>query len=411
MPLTDTTIRNLKPRRRIYGVADGGGLFIEVSPSGTKSWRMRYRWGGRQPKVSFGQYPAISLAVARGKREEVKTAIERDQDPAHVLRAKKKALSPEERALNTFEGFARRWHSDQVEGKVSTARNTIRALEKDVFPLFGSKALADVTIEDVIAVTDRIKKRGKHQMALVTRNIIKRVFDHAIGRGRLRFNPAAAVPAKMIASPQSRDRVLRPKEIGKVLVALDKSSMHRRYKLAVYLLMLTLVRKTELLHAKWDDVDLEKKTLVIPATRMKMKRDHVVYLSDQAVLALEELKGLAGDSEYLFPSGRGRHDRPICKSTVNHVMKDLQTGVEHFVLHDFRRTGSTLLHEKGHPSDVIEKLLAHEVKGVRGTYNRAEYADKRAEILQEWADFVDAQRDSAPKVVLGSFGKKSREAV
>ena len=180
--------------------------------------------------------------------------------------------------------------------------------------------------------------------------------------------------------------------------------MDRRYKLAIYLLMITMLRKTELMHATWSEVNLEERTMVISASRMKMKRDHVVYLSDQATGVLEELKELAHGSRYLFPSNRSHEDKPICKSTINFMLKQLDVDVDRFVLHDFRRTASTLLHEQGHNSDVIEKLLAHEAKGVRGVYNRAQYADQRRQLLQEWADFVDAQREEQPKVILGAFG-------
>jgi integrase len=198
---------------------------------------------------------------------------------------------------------------------------------------------------------------------------------------------------------------LSSEETGRLLRAIYQSSIKRAYKLAIHLLILCMVRKSELIEAKWEELDLEKAEWAIPGERMKKDKPHLVSLSRQAVAMFEELKGLASGSEWVFPS-RGDLKQPIAHSTLNQAVRSLEIDVRDFVIHDFRRTASTHLHEAGFNSDWIEKCLAHETKGIRGVYNRAQYADQRREMLQWWADFVDSQiQDGKGKVIIGPFGK------
>jgi integrase len=441
MALSDTKLRNLKPADKGYQEADEGGLFVEVMPGGSKIWRLRYRVAGRgskQEKITLGDYPTYSLAEARTWRDDCKAlagrglspmalkrgdAIPGDAAPAvkelaqafireWCLKTREKAKIKEEAAkeADTVEAFARRWYAEIVVPNNSNPRNILRALEKDVIPAIGSKQVADVTPSDILAITDKIKNRGADQMALQTRNVLKRLFAYAIAREKTQFNPAAAIEAKFIAQVKSRDVALTPEEIGKLLRAIYQSSMKRAHKLALHLLILCMVRKSELIEAKWEELDLEKAEWAIPGERMKKDKPHLVSLSRQAVAMFEELKGLASGSEWVFPS-RGDLKQPIAKSTLNVAVRALAIDVRDFVIHDFRRTASTHLHEAGFNSDWIEKCLAHETKGIRGVYNRAQYADQRREMLQWWADFVDSQiQDGRGKVIIGPFGKAYRAA-
>lgn len=441
MALSDTKLRNLKPADKGYQEADEGGLFVEVMPGGAKVWRMRYRIGGRgakQEKITLGDYPTYSLAEARSWRDDCKIlagrglspmalrrgdAIPEDAAPAvkelaqafireWCLKTREKAKIKEEaaREADTVEAFARRWYAEIAEPANSNPRNILRALEKDVIPAIGSKQVADVTVTDILAITDKIKNRGADQMALQTRNVLKRLFAYAIAREKTQFNPAAAIEAKFIASARSRDVALSSEEVGKLLRAIYQSSIKRAYKLAIHLLILCMVRKSELIEAKWEELDLEKAEWAIPGERMKKDKPHLVSLSGQAVAMFEELKGLASGSEYVFPS-RGDLKQPIAHSTLNQAVRSLEIDVRDFVIHDFRRTASTHLHEAGFNSDWIEKCLAHETKGIRGVYNRAQYADQRREMLQWWADFVDSQiQDGKGKVIIGPFGKAYQSA-
>lgn len=438
MALTDTKLRNLKPREKAYQEADEGGLFVEVMPGGAKVWRLRYRLAGKQEKVTLGDYPTYSLGEARTWRDDCKALAGRGLSPMALKRGdpvpddtapavkemaqafvrnwcmkaveRAKVKEAQAKAADTVEAFALRWYAEIAEPANSSPRNIKRILDKDVIPALGAKQIADVTVTDILAITDKIKNRGADQMALQTRNVLKRLFAYAIAREKTTFNPAAAIEAKFIAQAKSRDVALTPEEVGRLLRAIYQSSMKRAHKLALHLLILCMVRKSELIEAKWEEIDFDRAEWSIPGERMKKDKPHLVPLSRQAVAMFEELKGLASGSDWVFPS-RGDLKQPIAKSTLNVAVRALEIEVRDFVIHDFRRTASTHLHEAGFNSDWIEKALAHETKGIRGVYNRAQYADQRREMLQWWADFVDSQiQDGRGKVIIGPFGKAYRAA-
>ncbi|WP_176043615.1 tyrosine-type recombinase/integrase [Burkholderia vietnamiensis] len=400
-PLTDTRIKALQPKAARYPVADGGGLILEVMPSGSKIWRYRYSLHGkRQPTVTIGEYPAVALIVARERARRYAEIVASGVSPVADARKDRGAM----KNVDTVREFGEYWIEQQMAGKsVEYQRTTKRALEKDVYPSIGSKPVSGVTPGDVLAICDRIKKRGAPKMALHTRNVLKRMYEYAIARQLVLHNPAQVIVARFVATQESRDRVLSPDEIGHVLRAVYSSSIRRPLKLAIHLLVLTMVRKSELIEARWSEFDLDAGIWRIPAERMKKDREHWVYLAPQAVVMLRELHENRTSQQYVFPSSRGA-DRPIAKSTLNQAVRALDMEVQHFVLHDFRRTASTHLHEMGQPSDAIEKALAHAIKGIKGVYNRAEYAEQRRNILALWADFVDAQIDEGRKVIIGKFG-------
>ncbi len=387
MALTDTAIRALKTREKPYQRADGGGLVLEVMPGGAKVWRLRYRLAGKPEKVTIGHYPAITLAKARLRREEARQDIAGGRSPARDAQAIKRAQREPGAGGNTLAEFARFWLAEVVEKTNRDPRNVRRYVEKDIVPELGAKRLADVTPPDVLDLCDKIKKRGADQSALQVRNVLKRVYAYAIARQRVTMNPAAAIEARYIATAKSRDRALTREEVGKLLRAVYGSSMRRAHKLALHLLLLTMVRKADLIGAKWEHVNLDAGEWEIPET--KTGKPHLVYLSRQARELLVELLKLACGSEYVLPS-RSSLKEPIAHSTLNVAIRAIGVEIADFVLHDFRRTASTHLHEAGFASDVVEKALAHIIGGVRGIYNRAEYADQRRAMLQQWADMVDA---------------------
>lgn len=390
-PLTDTKIKSLKAKSERYRVSDSGGLTLEIMPSGTKAWRYRYQLHGvRQPTLTLGNYPQISLADARKRRDEWAILVARGESPKRAMQAEKSAK------LNTVAAFGTEWLNEQVKGKSGGYVTTMRRLmQKDVYPVLGSMPLADVKPIDILELCDRIKSRGAPKMALLTRNVLRRMYDFAIARQLAETNPAAALVARFIATEESRTRVLSPTEIGQILRGIYASDIRRALKLALNLLFITMVRKAELTEASWGEFDLESAVWDIPAERMKKDKPHRVYLSRQAVAMLNELRTFAGESAYVVPSTRGYKDRPISKSTLNQAVRALSLDVQHFVLHDFRRTASTHLHRMGHSSDAIELALAHKIQGIKGVYNRAEYAEQRRVTLQAWADFVQAQLDGA----------------
>lgn len=434
MSLSDTRLRAFKPTRKVFSESDGGGLYIEVLPTGKKRWGLKYRLPtGKQETIRLGDYPAYSLADARSWRENCKAlsgrgispmALKRgDQIPDNATPAvtelaqafirnwclkaivKIRAREAETKTSNTIEAFARHWYKEIAEPANSDPRNILRILEKDVIPAIGTKQITEVTVSDILEITDKIKNRGADQMALQTRNVLKRMLAYAITREKIRFNPAAAIEAKYIAQAKSRDVALTTEEIGRLLRVIYQSNMKRTHKLALHLLILCMIRKSELIEAKWEELNLEKAEWKIPAERMKKEKSHFVPLSRQAVAIFEELQVLSSASEWIFPSRNDLH-RPICRSTLNCAIRALEIDVRDFVIHDFRRTASTHLHEAGFNSDWIEKCLAHTTKGIRGVYNRAQYADQRREMLQWWSDFVDNQiQDERNKVIIGDSGK------
>jgi len=403
IPLNDKRIKALKPKAKRYLIADGGGLVLEVMTSGSMVWRYRYSLNRKQqPLVTIGDYPAVSLQDARIRARRYAEIVADGVSP--VADAKKDRGAT--KSLDSVRAFADFWYESEIATKSLSYRTvTRRALDKDIYPAIGNKALMEVNAGDVLAICDKVKGRGAPQMALFTRNVVKRMYEYAISRQAATINPGQQLVARYIATPQSRTRVLSPDEVGAVLRTVYASDMSRAYKLALHLLVVTMVRKSELIESEWSEFDLDEGVWRIPAERMKKDREHWVYLSVQAVSMLRELRTLSHSERFVFPMRRGYEDRPIAKSTLNQAVRAMGSNVQHFVIHDFRRTASTHLHEMGHSSDAIEKALAHSIKGIKGVYNRAEYADERRKISQLWANFVDAQIAEEKKVVIGNFAR------
>ena len=264
-------------------------------------------------------------------------------------------------------------------------RTTRRALDKDVLPAIGSKPINAVTPDDIVAICESIKSRGSPKMALHTRNVVKRLYEYLIARQLASGNPADVVSARSIATFDSRTRVLSGEEIGTLLRSIDASSIRRPLKLALHLLVLTMVRKSDLVEARWAEFDLDDARWTIPAARLNADRDQHVYLSRQAVSMLRELHHARASRNFVFPSVRG-DDRPIARSTLNQAVKALGLEVEHFVLHDFRRTASTHLRTMAQESDKPDPASS----GASQEEDQQTAAEKRR-IAQRGADFVDMQ--------------------
>jgi integrase len=388
--LTDLAIRNLKPRDNAYKAADRDGMYVVVSPTGNKTFRFDYRFNGRRETLTIGRYPEVSLTQAREELIKARRQIRDGISPARTKADGKEAR----RDTVMFAGYAALWlENGGLAESTKAMRKTI--LDRDILPVFGKRLLEEIRPSELMALCDRIKARGAPATAVHTREIVGQVYRHAIGRGLQVENPADKIQASKIAVFKPRDRALSPAEIRTFFTALESVATLPTLKLALRLILLTLVRKGELIGGQWPEVDFEQATWTIPGARMKAGRPHVVYLSNQALDILVALKTCAGGSPYLLP-GRYDTEGPISNATLNRVIdvalaKLSAEGreIEPFSVHDLRRTGSTLLHESGFNSDWIEKCLAHEQKGVRAVYNKAEYAEQRRQMLQTWADMVD----------------------
>jgi integrase len=383
MALTDTGIRALKPKQVRYLLTDGRGLCLEVLPSGKLSWLFRYRIKGRPEKVALGRYPDLNLKAARCERDKQATLLAGGRSPAEEKRIARMALSRD----CTVREFSERYYRDIVLRRRKDPSDMRRYLDNEIIPAFGQKPLNQVTAADVQTLVFRKRDSGKESAAAQIRNLIKRVFDYAVVCGVAQVNPALALPTRFITKVRTRTRALTPDEIRLYLHTLYRSNIRRQFKLALHLILLTLVRKNELVLAQWKDVDLEGGEWKIPAENSKTEQPHTIYLSRQATKLLQELKTLAGGSVWVMP-GRSSISMPFSNNAMNQAMGSITFEIPSFTIHDLRRTGSTLLHEKGFASDVIEKALNHQIKGVRGVYNRAEYAEQRRQMLQSWADYV-----------------------
>lgn len=391
--LTDTKLKNLKPQDKLYKVSDRDGLYVAVLTSGTVSFRYDYRINGRRETLVIGQYgrDGISLAEAREELIAAKKLLKAGQSPAAAKRDGIKKI----RGAETFAV-----HTDSYMKHVILADST-RAMkqaviDRDILPVLGNKMMAEITTSMVRDLCDRIVERGGRATAVQAREIISSVYRHANDRGHGLFNPAADIKPSSIAIFKPRERTLTPEEIGLFFRTLDAIGAMGTMKMALKLVLITMVRKGEFTNATWDEIDFKKWTWTIPSDRMKGSRAHVIYLPKQAQDILVGLQMCAGGSEYLV-LGRYNFRKPLSNAALNSlidrtvkIINEDGENIQDFTVHDMRRTASTLLHEAGYPSDWIEKALAHEQKGVRAVYNKAEYARQRAYMLQQWADMIDS---------------------
>jgi len=399
MALTDTALKALKPGAKVYTKADERGLYVEVFPTGGIVWRYRYRLNGKLEKLTLGKYPALTLKNARIKRDEAAQVAAMGTSPAEQKQLAKVAAAD----ATTVAEFGERYFLEVVNKDRQDTTIPRRYFDKSIVPAIGAKPVRDVTTEDVRAIIWKKKDEGFDAAAGNIRGLLKRLFDYAMTCGLVSMNPVLALPMRHVHRAKSRDRALQPDEIRTFLRAAIESNIRRQFKLGLHLILLAMVRKSELLLARWEHVDLDAAEWHIPAENSKTGKPHIVFLSRQAVGLFKELKVLAGGSELVMP-GRGSLTKPFAHNAINTALKTALAGqpIPAFTVHDLRRTASTLLHENSWPSDVVEKALNHTIGGVRGVYNSAEYAPQRREMLQFWADYIE-QLVTTGKVVMGRF--------
>jgi integrase len=389
--LTDVRVRHLKPRERAYQVADGEGLILEIRPSGQKAWLYRYRVYGRQEKLSLGSYPDVSIAKARELHADAKKLVAANRSPAQEKQHERQRYSDD---LQTVAGLAKAYMADHTDKLVSKERAR-HYIEKKILPAIGRKFLDEVTPRDCAAIAEKIKHAGAPEVGRKVLEQLRGLFGYAVDRHLITMNPATQVRAsRVIGERKSRSRVLSGEEIRRYLATVETLPTSQSNRLAFRLILLTLCRKGELIKARREHVDLDRSEWRIPQENAKNRREHLVYLAPQTRDLFARLVALAGDSPWLLP---GRDPRlPITISTLNQALFVAKNRSPDLAwlgtvwIHDLRRTASTHLHELGYSSDVIEKALNHTIDGVRGVYNRAQYADQRRAMLAAWADYVDA---------------------
>ncbi|HEL9749548.1 TPA: tyrosine-type recombinase/integrase [Klebsiella pneumoniae] len=404
MKLTARQVDTSKPKDKPYKLSDGGGLYLLVNPNGSRYWRLKYRVAGKEKLLALGVYPDVTLAEARQKRADAKKVLAAGGDPGQEKQEEKQAK--EQAVANSFERLAMEWHTHKsTSWSEGYAEHLLMYLKKDIFPFIGQKAITDISQVEMLNVLRKMEQRGVLDKLKKTRQACRQIFTYAIITGRAEHNPVSDLAGALKSPKQQHYPHLLVDQIPDFLRALSEYSGSTITRNATRLLMLTGIRTIELRASEWVDIDFDKDIWNIPAERMKMRRPHLVPLSRQVRELLEEIHQLTGRGKYVFP-GRNDAGKPMSEASINQVIKRIgydgkATG------HGFRHTMSTILHEQGYNTAWIETQLAHVDKNsIRGTYNHAQYLDGRREMLQWYADYMQAL-ENGENVVHGSFGKRA----
>lgn len=397
--LTDASAKQALPKASDYKLSDGGGLYLLVKTNGSKCWRYAYRFDGKQKTLAIGIYPAVTLKGARDAMAKAKESLNTGTDPSKAKQDQKRKAVLADGSL--FSLIAREWWEHQKGTWTADHANRILGrLEADAFPYLGDTPIKDITPQDVIAVARRIEARDALDVAARVLQDIRRVCRYAVQTGRLTYNPAIELADILKGRKEEHRPSLPREELPAFLRDLEGYDTRGRLitKQAIELLLLTFVRSGELRGARWEEFNFEEKLWRIPAHRMKMKTEHLVPLSKQAINLLKQIHPISGQYDLVFPSERTRTD---CMSdgtlrlAIFRLGYDGKTaGKSKCVPHGFRATASSILNEQGFNPDAIERQLAHlERNSVRAAYtHHARYLDDRAKMMQWWADYLDAQR-------------------
>lgn len=388
MPLSDTTIRTAKPKDKLYRLTDANGLCLEVTPTGSKLWRYRYRFNGSAKMLALGAYPAVTLLKARQLRDGARQLLIEGTDPGEQKKTAKQAQRVE--GL-TFETLAREWFTyNAPRWAESTTYKAKLYLENDLIPGIGSRPLKAITRPDLVELVRKVEARGTLNAAGKIRQWLHQIFRYGLAKGVVDTNPATDL--SVVAAPPKAARHhphVTFAELPELLAKNQAANIHSLTRHAILLLTLTAVRPGELRQAPWAEFDLDRATWTIPAERMKARRPHIVPLPRQAVAILRQLQEVTGRYELVFAGANPQ--RPMSENTVNKALRLMgyegrQTG------HGFRHLLSTELNGRGYNKDWIERQLAHgDSDEIRGTYNHAAYVEQRREMMQSWADSIDAQ--------------------
>ncbi len=404
MALTELTIKNLKPRAKLYSVSDGAGLRLDVSPAGGKLWRWRYYFNSKGQILALGSFPDVSLAQARRLRDEARAQVKAGHHPTRAKKARKLRRMYE--GENSFEKIARRWLNIKQAGLNEKYRKQcLVRMEQHVFPIIGALPITEITIPDVVRVVEKIGKRGTIETAKRMKQLIGQVFRYAAQRGLCQHNPAADLRDILPSREEKHHACIPLGELPQLLKAMGAYRGDRLTIGAMQLLALTFVRTGELIGAAWSEIDWDREEWQIPKERMKMKRPHLVPLSRQTIAILKDLHQVTGEKLHIFHSSRSK-SKHISNGAV--LMALRRMGYKKKMSgHGFRTLASTILNEKGYPPDVIERQLAHaDDDKIRSAYNRAEYLLERKKMMQDYADILDAMKKSdGRKVVVGKFKK------
>lgn len=410
-PLTDMQPRTAKPKDKPYKLTDGGGMYLLVNPDGAKYWRMGYRFDGTSKLLAFGKYPQVTLAEARDKRTAARKLLNDGIDPSQHKKDQDRVKG--EKAAQTFERLAREWHANKLSAwHETTAKDTLRRLEIDIFPQIGTMPIAAITHQHMIAALRKIESRGAHEVAHRVKATCARIFSYANQQGIENRNPALDLRDVLKPVQAGHFAAITSDELPAFLAAMEKNDarLFLPTRIVLRLMMLLFVRTSELITTPWSEIDLDAGEWVIPWQRMKRgkltvnpdKTNHHVCLSSQALELLRELHKLTGGGKYLFPNQRD-HEKPMSNGAILMALKRM--GYQNKMTgHGFRALAMSTIKEKlGYRHEVVDRQLAHAQKDkVASAYDRATFLAERKKMMQEWADYLDTIEQGG-KVIHAKF--------
>lgn len=400
MALSDKQIRNAKPEDKKYKLSDGDNLYLQILPSGGKSWLYRYRINGKSKETTFGQYPLVSLKEARIKRDELKRKVFDGSDVAAERRLEK--IAKQHSDERTFKAVGREWYQKHsTDWSESQQSRTHNRLEKDVYPFIGTKDIKDVTAPELLAVLRMVEGRGAIETTHRIRRLCGQIFRYGIATGRCERDPSADLVGAIPPAKKSHYATITdPKQIGQLMRDIDNYWGNFVVKCALKFSPLVFQRPGEIRKAEWSEIDIDNAEWRIPDRRMKQKgrNAHIVPLSRQALEILNEVRKMTGDGKYVFPATHTT-SRPMSENTINQALRRLGYGKDEMTAHGFRAMASTTLNEQGWNTDAIERQLAHvEQNEVKRAYNHAEHLPERRRMMQAWADYLDGIASGAEVV-------------
>ena len=413
MKLFAKTIDNAKPKAKQYKLSDGAGLYLLVKPNGGKYWRMKFTFAGKENTLAIGTYPLVSLAEAREARDEAKKLLARGINPN--LEKKKNKEGIIRNAGNTFKLVALEWfETKKPSWSNKHAQSVLHRMETDIFPFLGTQPIADIEAVDVLNVLRRIEQRDALDIAGRVRSICSQIFRYGVITGRNKGNPADHLKGALKTRKTEHFAAIDKKELPDLLqdLGMNKARLMPRTQRAIRLSLLTFLRPGEIRQARWEDIDLENKKWIIPGERMKMGRDHIIPLSDQAVAVLKEqaLETAHINTPWVFPNHQNPR-KPMSDGAVNVALKRMGYGGR-MTAHGFRALARTTIREDlGWDSEAIEMQLAHKPSGPLGAaYNRAQFIEQRTRMMQEWADYID-RITADTRIIFASFSTKQERNV
>lgn len=388
--LTDKACKNAKPKNKPYKLSDAQGLYLEVMPSGSKYWRVRYRHLGKDKRIAMGVYPEVSLEEARAKRNDARKLRASGKDPAEARKEQKRQLKLNQ--SNTFESLAREWHEHfRPKWSARHAQTVLKRMERDLFPIIGSAPITEITTPYLLEVIRKVEARGAHELARRIVQTCNQVFIYTAITGRAEHNPAANLKGVLKPYKKGHYAAFDSRDLPAFLAKLQRNEarLFEQTRLAMEMLLLTFVRTSELIKAKWSEFNISDSMWIIPGERMKMGKDHMVPLSTRVIDILSELQKFSGHLEHVFPS----QTAPLKHMSNNTILMALKRMGYKGVMtgHGFRSLAMSTIKEKlGYRHEVIDRQLAHAHKNdIDKAYDRAQFLDDRIKMMQDWADYVE----------------------